>query len=68
MDGFIKEIKRLLNPSGKLAIVEINKEKTPFGPPIEIRLSAADLRGRIDLNPIKFINVGEYFYLQIFEK
>jgi ubiquinone/menaquinone biosynthesis C-methylase UbiE len=68
MKGFLKEIKRLLKPNGKLAIIEIKKEDTPFGPPLGIRFSPEELRNIIDLNPTQLIDVGEYFYMQIFEK
>lgn len=33
MRGFLREVKRLLKPDALLAIVEIEKKKTPFGPP-----------------------------------
>ena len=44
IDGFQKEAKRLLKPNAKLAIVEIKKENTPFGPPLEIRFSPDELK------------------------
>ncbi len=64
--GFLKEVKRLLKPNGRLAIVEIKKEETPFGPPLEIRFSPDELRRAIDLIPTRLIDVGKYFYMQIF--
>lgn len=67
IDGFQKEAKRLLKPNGKLAIVEIKKEKTPFGPPLEIRFSPDELKKAITLMPIFFVEVGEYFYMQVFK-
>jgi len=66
--GFLKEVKRLLKPNGRLAIVEIKKEETPFGPPLEIRFSPEELRQTVDLIPMRLIDVGEYFYMQIFSK
>jgi 2-polyprenyl-3-methyl-5-hydroxy-6-metoxy-1,4-benzoquinol methylase len=68
MKGFLKEIKRLLKPGGKLAIVEIKKENTPFGPPLDIRLSPEELKKIIDLTPAQLVDVGEYFYMQVFNK
>jgi len=68
MEGFRKEVKRLLKPNGRLAIVEIKKEDTPFGPPIDIRYSAEDLKQTIGLTPKSTIDVGQYFYMQLFEK
>ena len=67
MRGFIKEIERLLKPGGKLAIVEIKKMPSPFGPPLDIRFSPEELRNVVKLNPVQLIEIGEYYYMQIFE-
>jgi len=68
MGGFCEEAKRLLKPNGILAIVEIKKEPTPFGPPLDIRFSPQELREIIDLSPQKTLEVGQFFYMQTFEK
>ena len=68
LDGAIREIERLLKPGGKLAIVEIRKEDTPFGPPMAIRFSPEELRSRIDMRPAGLTDAGEHFYMQVFEK
>jgi ubiquinone/menaquinone biosynthesis C-methylase UbiE len=65
--GFNKEVKRLLKFYGRLAIIEIQKDNTPFGPPLEMRLSPEELIQVIKLKPISLINVGQYFYMQLFE-
>ncbi|HSQ83350.1 MAG TPA: class I SAM-dependent methyltransferase, partial [Desulfobacterales bacterium] len=44
IDGFQKEVKRLLIPNAVLAIVEFKKVETPFGPPLEIRYSPEELK------------------------
>lgn len=67
IDGFQKEVKRLLKPKAILAIVEIKKEETPFGPPLNIRFSPDELKETITLNPKSLVEVGEYFYMQTFE-
>jgi ubiquinone/menaquinone biosynthesis C-methylase UbiE len=67
IDGFQKEVKRLLKPNGKLGIVEIKKENTPFGPPLEIRFSPDELKKAITLIPTSLVEVGEYFYMQVFK-
>ena len=67
-DGFQKEVQRLLKPKGILAIIEIKKEPTPMGPPLERRFSPPELREVINLSPKKLVDVGEYFYMQLFEK
>ncbi|MBN1104794.1 MAG: class I SAM-dependent methyltransferase [Deltaproteobacteria bacterium] len=64
---FEAEVKRLLAPRGKLAIVEIVKRATPFGPPLNMRLSPEDLKHALRLAPLGAVEVGEYFYMQLFE-
>ena len=65
--GFVNEIKRILKPYGTLAIVNINKEETSFGPPIEMRSSPEELKQKITLTPIELIIVGDHFYMQSFK-
>ena len=66
--GFQKEVKRLLKPNAILSIVEIKKEKTPFGPPLNIRFSPDELKEITTLIHKSLVDVGEYFYMQTFEK
>ena len=65
--GFLNEVKRLLKPDGLLAIVEIDKKETPFGPPLELRYSPEELKEIVPLAPLHTAQVGEYFYMQIFQ-
>jgi ubiquinone/menaquinone biosynthesis C-methylase UbiE len=65
--GFETEVKRLLAPRGRLAIVEIVKRATPFGPPLNMRLSPEDLTQALRLASLGALEVGEYFYMQLFE-
>jgi len=67
IDGFQKEVKRLLKPDAVLAILEFKKINTPFGPPLEIRYSPEELKKAITLNPKSFVEIGEFFYMQTFE-
>ena len=67
IDGFHNEVKRLLKPGGILAIVEIKKEPTPFGPPLAIRFSPQELQEIFSLVPQKTVDVGQFFYMQIFK-
>jgi ubiquinone/menaquinone biosynthesis C-methylase UbiE len=68
MEGFVREAKRLLKPNGRLAIVEIKKQATPFGPPLDKRFSPEELRRAVSLNPTCLIDVGQFFFMQIFGK
>jgi ubiquinone/menaquinone biosynthesis C-methylase UbiE len=65
--GFEMEAKRLLDPHGRLAIVEIVKRITPFGPPLNIRFSPEELKHALGFKPLTTIEAGEYFYMQLFE-
>jgi ubiquinone/menaquinone biosynthesis C-methylase UbiE len=65
--GFRSEATRLLKPHGRLAIVEIQKAQTPFGPPLDIRRSPEELKREVGLFPLKTVDVGPYFYMQLFE-
>ena len=66
--GFVAEVERLLAPHGRLAIVEIVKRETPFGPPLNRRLSPEELKEAVPLPSVTTVDVGEYFYIQVFEK
>ncbi len=66
MQGFLREAVRLLKSNGTLAIVEIEKKETPFGPPMEIRFSPEELKEIVPLVPANTIQAGEHFYMQIF--
>ena len=65
--GFVTEIKRILKPNARLAIVNIKKVDTAFGPPVEMRSSPEELRQKVSLLPKMLIEVNEYFYMQLFE-
>ena len=65
--NFLVEAKRLLKPNARLAIIEIQKQDTPFGPPLDIRFSPEELKEIINLTPKALVEVGQYFYMQIFE-
>jgi len=64
--GFLEETGRLLSPGGRLAIVEIVRRPTPFGPPMERRLSPEDLQRLLGLVPLSTCGAGEYFYVQLY--
>ena len=66
LSGFVEEVTRILRPGGLLAIVEMDKKETPFGPPVEQRYSPEELQARIALTPRAAIKVGEHYYMQVF--
>jgi ubiquinone/menaquinone biosynthesis C-methylase UbiE len=66
MRSFLQEAKRLLKPNGILAIVEIEKKETPFGPPLNLRYSPEELKEIVPLFPVDTVPAGDHFYMQIF--
>ena len=65
--GFLAETTRLLKPDALLAIVEIEKKETPFGPPLHIRYSPEELQQVIPMQPKMTVTVGDHFYMQTFQ-
>jgi len=63
---FLLEIKRILKPNGILAVLEINKDDTPFGPPVDIKYSPEELVKAVDLESETLTKIGEHFYMQTF--
>lgn len=66
MQDFIREVRRVLKPDALLAIVEIEKRETPFGPPLASRYSPEELMGVVPMVSGKTVKVGQYFYMQLF--
>jgi ubiquinone/menaquinone biosynthesis C-methylase UbiE len=67
MKDLSAEAQRLLKPKAILAIVEIDKKETPFGPPLNIRYSPEELQEIVPLAPLQTVRAGEHFYMQIFQ-
>ncbi len=42
-DALLTELKRIIKSSGKLAIIEFHKEKTPMGPPVSHRIGKDEI-------------------------
>lgn len=78
MDEAIEELKRILKPSGKLAIMDYKKQEARHGPPITVRSSPEDLEevfkehgmDLFSLNPDtgEDIPQGKSHYLIVFQK
>jgi len=65
--GFKAEVRRVLKPGGRLAVVEIVKTDTPFGSPLMMRYSPEELKSTLGFLPLATVSVGEYLYMQLFE-
>lgn len=63
---FVGEVRRLLKVGGVLAVLDIVKGDTPFGPPQEIRISPDELTQRIPMQAQSLTIVASYLYLQLF--
>lgn len=66
LQGFLTEAKRLLKPNGILAIVEIEKKETNFGPPLNLRYSPEELQEVVPMVALSTVGVGDHFYMQMF--
>jgi len=70
-ENFLNEIKRIISPKGRIAIVEWQKINSDFGPPIDHRLDKMDLIKVLDtvgFSNISTIDIGENFYGLIAKK
>nr|WP_321501797.1 methyltransferase domain-containing protein [uncultured Dethiosulfovibrio sp.] len=67
-DRLFGEVRRVLKAGGKLAIVECKKEKSSFGPPIELRISPEDLEKYMDNFNFKKIDHADlgFNYMSVF--
>lgn len=68
-DKVLKQVKTLLNPYGRLAVIEFKKIEGPPGPPISIRLSddeVDDLVSGFGFKKVKTTDLGDYNYLSLF--
>ncbi len=70
-EGALREITRVLKPSGKLAVVEFKKIEGPPGPPLRIRIAAEAVAAR--LRPFAFhlnrvLDLGAFNYLALFDR
>ncbi|MFC1859519.1 class I SAM-dependent methyltransferase [Thermodesulfobacteriota bacterium] len=68
-EGTLQEIRRILKPEGKLAVIEFAKIEGTPGPPIHIRLSPEELDKMLYLygfHASSLTEIGPYNYLSIF--
>ena len=68
-DAVLKQVKTLLRPNGRLAVIEFKKIEGPPGPPVQIRLSEDDVEKivtRDNFKKLKTVDIGDYNYLMVF--
>lgn len=64
------EIRRVLKPGGRVAIIECKKEEQQFGPPMSMRLSPEEIQGsiiRYGFETMDLVDLG-YNYMITFVK
>lgn len=64
-EEFLKEIKRIISPKGRIAIIEWRKVNSEFGPTLEHRLDevvSVELLHNAGFTNISSIDIGENFY------
>lgn len=64
-EPIFEEVRRVLKPKGRMVVIECKKEKLPFGPPLEMRLSAdeiAEVAERVGFTRAGYLDLG-YSYL-----
>ncbi len=65
-DVLCEEIRRVLNPDGRLAIIECHKKDLSFGPPQHMRLSPKDteeLIGRFGFKKTGIVDLGYNYFI-----
>ena len=67
-DAVLKEVSRILNPGGRVAVVEFKKGAI-FGPPKDHRISPEQVKGLFKgFRMLSLENVGLFSYMMVFEK
>lgn len=68
---FLSEIKRILNNTGKIAVIEFHRCTTQIGPPIELRLGKDELAAcfkEIEFTSCDEFDLGENLYCMVFTR
>ncbi len=67
----VSDIRRVLKPGGRLAVVEFKRMDGPPGPPRRIRIGPNELRGRLapeGFEEIRTGSLGPFVYISVFRK
>ncbi len=66
-EALFGEIRRILKPGGRAAILEFIKEETPCGPPIHMRISAEEIAEAVEqysFAPVGVVDFGRTYLAQ----
>jgi ubiquinone/menaquinone biosynthesis C-methylase UbiE len=64
----LREVRRVVKPGGRLAVIEFKKIDGPPGPPVSVRLSPEDVEARVASFGFvleRVVEVGPYCYLMV---
>ena len=67
ISALFNEVCRVLKPGKRLAIIECKKEEMPFGPPLDMRLSPADIENLIQeygFKKLSMVDLGYNYLIQ----
>jgi ubiquinone/menaquinone biosynthesis C-methylase UbiE len=67
MGAVFSEVRRVLKPGGRFAIIECKKEDMPFGPPKNMRLSPEELESAISecgFEKVSLVDLGYNYMIQ----
>ncbi|NCA98495.1 MAG: methyltransferase domain-containing protein [Clostridia bacterium] len=67
--SFISEIRRLLKPSGRLAVIEFHAAETPMGPPVSERLGSEEVTALMisqGFKPLDQFDLSRNLYCLVF--
>lgn len=65
-DLFLQEVRRIIKPGGKIAVVEWEKKETESGPPVEHRIAREEMKKLLEeagFGDISEKDIGGVFYL-----
>ncbi len=66
--GIFSEIRRILKPSGQVAVLECKKERSDFGPPLHMRISDKDIKsvaGPLGFSEVLYIDLGYNYMIRL---
>jgi ubiquinone/menaquinone biosynthesis C-methylase UbiE len=67
--GALAEVKRILKPKGRLAMIEFKKQDGPPGPPAASRISSTELDRTLvahDFHPVDHVDLGPHIYMNMY--
>ena len=65
----LEQIRNILKPGGMLGLIEFHKAKTPFGPPVEHRISESESASLVENAGFRLsraTRLGDNYYLQAY--